>query len=65
MTTPCLYILKGLKKRKIYAELQIRGGTEDNSKIVSLIFQRKHMLTYIEISVSSFFGLYQKLKSKY
>ena len=26
------------------AELQIRGSTEDNLKIIFLIFQRKHML---------------------
>ena len=26
------------------AELQIRGSYEDNSKIIFLIFQRKHML---------------------
>ena len=27
-----------------YTELQIRGSTEDNSKIIFLISQRKHML---------------------
>ena len=29
---------------RVKAELQIRGGIEDNSKIISLISQRKHML---------------------
>ena len=27
-----------------YSELQIRGGIEDNSKVICLISQRKHML---------------------
>ena len=27
-----------------FSELQIRGSYEDNSKIIFLIFQRKHML---------------------
>ena len=29
---------------KQYTELQIRGSTEDNSKIIFLISQQKHML---------------------
>ena len=29
---------------KGFAELQIRGGIEDNSKIIFLISQQKHML---------------------
>ena len=28
----------------VHTELQIRGSTEDNSKIIFLISQRKHML---------------------
>ena len=32
------------ESRMYFTELQIRGGTEDNSKIIFLISQQKHML---------------------
>ena len=32
-------------KMSIGTELQIRGGIEDNSKIIFLISQRKHVVT--------------------
>ena len=35
---------KKTKKKTGRAELQIRRSTEDNSKIIFLIFQQKHML---------------------
>ena len=35
------------------AELQIRGGIKDNSKIIFLISQRKHMLLPLIRTVSS------------
>ena len=37
-------VCKKIQYIYIYPELQIRGSTEDNSKIIFLISQEKHML---------------------
>ena len=44
LTHEIIQIANSCFKSNQYAELQIRGGNEDNSKIIFLISQPKHML---------------------
>ena len=46
VTSPCFtrFISPSVELKGRLAELQIRGGIKDNSKIILLISQPKHML---------------------